>query len=91
VDDAATAQSQADVIQKHALEATGGKTYAQMERTDPARATALAASGLRTSLLSAVLAFNVATFAMGFGAFVAATGLLIGLVLMLLRPKFKTA
>jgi hypothetical protein len=32
VDDAATARSMADVIEKHALEATDGRTYAEMGR-----------------------------------------------------------
>lgn len=91
VDDAATAMAQADIIQKHALAATGGKTYAEMDREDPARQTAFTASALRTSLLSAVLAFNVANLAMGFGLFVAGIGMLLGFVLILLRPKFKIA
>jgi hypothetical protein len=89
VDDAATAKAQADVIQKHALEATGGKTYAQMDREDPARQTAFTASALRTSLMAAVLAWETANLAMGFGAFVAGIGLLLVVTLLLLRPKFK--
>lgn len=85
---AETAQSEANVIRAHALEATGGKTYAQMERTDPARETAFNAAALRTALLSAVMAFNVANLAMGFGAFVGAIGLLGILSLILMRPRF---
>jgi hypothetical protein len=90
VTSAETAQSQADIIQKHALEATGGKTYAEMDREDPNRVIAFNASALRTALLSSVLAFNTATFVIGFGAFVATIGVL-GLVLLyLLRSKFRT-
>ena len=87
VNSAETAQSEADVIRAHVLESTKGKTYAQMDRTDPARTTAFNGAALRTSLLSAVLAFNVANLALGFGAFVAAIGLLGVFGLILLRSK----
>ncbi|HEX9712656.1 MAG TPA: aromatic ring-opening dioxygenase LigA [Actinomycetota bacterium] len=86
VQDDVTAMAQADVIQKHALEATGGKTYAQLDREDPARQTAFNASTLRTSLMSAVLAWNVANLVIGFGAFAAAIGVLIVVGLFLIRP-----
>lgn len=84
--DGVTARSQADIIQKHALTATKGKTYAQMERTDPARQTALTASSLRTALLSAELAWNTATFVIGVGALIAAIGALMLLGLYFFRP-----
>lgn len=48
VDDAATAQAMADVIEKHMLEATGGQTYAEMDRF-------LAADGGTTSDETAAL------------------------------------
>lgn len=87
VNSAETAQAEADVIKAHVLESTNGKTYAQMDRTDPARQVAFNGAALRTSLLSAVLAFNVANLALGFGAFVAAIGLLGVFGLILLRSK----
>lgn len=59
---------QADVINHHALEATGGKTYAQLDREDPLRATAMNGSFLRSSLFTSVIAFGVALFAIGVGA-----------------------
>lgn len=59
---------QADIINTHALAATGGKTYAQLGQDDPARATAMTASFLRASLFTSVIAFGVALFAMGVGA-----------------------
>lgn len=62
-----TAYAEAEVIQKHALEATGGKTYAQLDREDPLRATAQAASFLRASLFTSVVAFGVALMAIGLG------------------------
>lgn len=58
---------QADIIKHHALEATDGKTYAQLDREDPLRATAMNASFLRASLFTSVVAFGVAAFAMGMG------------------------
>ncbi|MCU0282312.1 MAG: hypothetical protein MUD13_00220 [Candidatus Nanopelagicales bacterium] len=58
---------QAEIINKHALESTGGKTYAQLDREDPLRAVAQSASFLRASLFTSVVAFGVAAFAMGVG------------------------
>ncbi len=59
---------QADVINGHALKATGGKTYAQLDKEDPLRATAMNGSFLRSSLFTSVIAFGVALFAIGVGA-----------------------
>ena len=39
-----TAYAQAEVINKHALEATGGKTYSELSQDDPLRQTAMSAS-----------------------------------------------
>ncbi len=58
-----TAYSEAETINKHALEATGGKTYAELDREDPARTTAMQASFLRASLFTSVVAFGVAALA----------------------------
>ena len=62
-----TAYAQAQVINKHALEATGGKTYAELEQDDPARTTAMQASFLRASLFPSVVAFGVAALAVVLG------------------------
>ena len=62
-----TAYAQAQVINKHALEATGGKTYAELEKDDPARTTAMQASFLRASLFTSVVAFGVAVLAVVLG------------------------
>ena len=67
VDGPFSAYAQAEVIQKHALEATGGKTYAELSQDDPLRQTAMQASFLRASLFTSVVAFGVATMAMGIG------------------------
>ena len=58
-----TAYAEAQVINKHALDATGGKTYAELDREDPARTTAMQASFLRASLFTSVVAFGVAALA----------------------------
>lgn len=58
---------QADMINHHALEATGGKTYAELGRDDPLRQTAMTGSFLRASLFTSVIAFGVALFAVGVG------------------------
>ena len=58
-----TAYSEAETISKHALEATGGKTYAELDREDPLRDVAMQASFLRASLFTSVVAFGVAALA----------------------------
>jgi hypothetical protein len=63
-----SAYAQADIINTHALEATGGKTYAELEQDDPLREVAMSASFLRASLFTSVVAFGVAAMAIGIGA-----------------------
>jgi hypothetical protein len=67
VDGPLTAFMQAEVINDHALESTGGLTYAELDREDPARQTAMTASFLRASLFTSVVAYGVAAMAMGIG------------------------
>ncbi len=62
-----SAYAQAQVIDKHALEATEGKTYAELERDDPLREVAMNASFLRASLFTSVVAFGVSAMAIGLG------------------------
>lgn len=62
-----TAYAQAEIINKHALESTGGKTYAELDREDPLRQTAMTASFLRASLFTSVVAYGVAAMAIGLG------------------------
>lgn len=68
VADPFTAFVQADIINQHALKATEGKTYAELDKEDPLRAVAMNGSFLRASLFTSVIAFGVALFAMGVGA-----------------------
>jgi hypothetical protein len=74
VDSAATARSEAELIQAHVLEITGGKTYSQMERDDPNRPTVLNSITLRTSLNMAVMGFNVSDLVVGLGLFMIVIG-----------------
>ena len=57
-----TAYAQADVINQHALEIGGGKTYAELPQDDPNRDTVMTASFLQASLFTSVVAFGVAAF-----------------------------
>lgn len=83
VDGPLDAYVQADIINHHALDSSGGKTYAELDREDPARATVMNASFLRTSLFSSVIAFGVAAFAAGMGVLWG----LVGFALLKLAPK----
>jgi hypothetical protein len=65
VDGPLTAWSQAEVISQHALESTGGLTYAELDREDPARQTAMTASFLRASLFTSVVSYGVAALNLG--------------------------
>lgn len=70
-----TAYCQAKVIEKHTLETTGGLTYAELDREDPRRETALTSSFLQSSLFTSVVAFGVAAMALGMGALFILIGL----------------
>lgn len=67
VDGPLTAYYQADIIETHSLKIGGGKTYAELDREDPARATVMNGSFLRASLFTSVVAFGIAAMAMGLG------------------------
>lgn len=67
VDGPLQAYAQADIINHHALKASGGKTYAELAKDDPVRATVMNGSFLRASLFTSVIAFGVSAFAIGVG------------------------
>jgi len=69
-----TAYCEAMVIARHADEATGGKTYAELGREDPLRQTAMTASFLRASLFTSVVAFGVGALAVLLGVLFILTG-----------------
>jgi hypothetical protein len=67
VDGPLSAASEAQTIEKHALEASGGATYAELPQDDPTRQTVMTASFLRASLFTSVVSFGVAAMAAGLG------------------------
>ena len=87
VDGPLTAYYQADIIEHHALKASGGKTYAELDREDPARATVMNGSFLRASLFTSVVSFGIAAMAMGLGL----VFVLIGTTLRLLGRRTQAA
>jgi hypothetical protein len=58
---------EAETIQKHAMETSGGKTYAELDKADPKRQTVMTASFLRASLFTSVVSFGVALMAAALG------------------------
>lgn len=76
----------AQVIDHHALAATGGKTYAELDKDDPLRGTAMNASFLRASLFTSVVAYGVAAFAIGMGIVL----ILLGLAVRVLDERTTT-
>jgi hypothetical protein len=58
-----TAYCQAKIIEEHTLNITEGLTYAELDREDPRRQTAMNSSFLQASLFTSILAFGVAAMA----------------------------
>jgi hypothetical protein len=75
VDGPFTAYAQANVIAKHTMNITGGKTYAELDKDDPKRETAMTSSFLQASLFTSVVAFGVAFMATGLGIVIILIGL----------------
>ncbi len=67
VDGPFSAYCETRIIEKHALEATGGKYYAELDSDDPLRQVAATASYLQASLFTSVVAFGVAGMAILIG------------------------
>lgn len=88
VDGPFTAFQEAQMIEKHYLEATSGKTYAELGREDPIRETAMTASFLRASLFTSVVSFGVAAMAFGLGVALLIAGY--GLLTIARRPAAVT-
>jgi hypothetical protein len=82
-----TAYAQANAIKKHALDAGGGKTYAELPKDDPARQTVMTASFLRASLYTSVVAFGVAALVVALGVMF----ILLGLALMAIDKRLPVA
>ena len=87
VDGPLTAYYEADIIEKHALEASGGKTYAELDREDPVREVVMNGSFLRASLFTSVVSFGVAAMAMGLGVVLVLLGFTLRVVAGALRTR----
>lgn len=74
VDGPFSAFCQADVIDQHTKNITGGLTYAELDQEDPNRATAMDSAFLQASLFTSVVAFGVAFMAFGVGIVLALIG-----------------
>jgi hypothetical protein len=82
VDGPLTAYAQQAVIEHHILEATGGKTFAQMDREDPKEGPLRASmvqpgEALRAGLFTSILAFGVSALAAVLGIVLAMIGVLL--------------
>lgn len=75
VADPFTAYCEAMIIETHAREATGGRTYAELDREDPLREVAMNGSFLRASLFTSVVAFGVGALAALLGVLFLLTGI----------------
>ena len=62
-----SAYCQADIIDHHTQDITGGKTYAELDQEDPIRETAMDSAFLQASLFTSVVAFGVAGMAFVLG------------------------
>ena len=63
------------MIQTHAMETSGGKTYAELDREDnPSARRVMTASFLRASLFTSVVSFGVALMAAAIGVGFILTG-----------------
>ena len=69
------AYCQAEVIQTHTLDSTGGLTYAELDRDDPLREVASSSAFLQSSLFTSVVAFGVAAMAVAVGLLFVLIGL----------------
>lgn len=70
-----TLKAQADIIRKHVLETTGGKTYAEMSREDANRNLWVTATTLTTALNLGILTYVFSALIVLFGCVSIWTGL----------------
>jgi ABC-type sugar transport system permease subunit len=70
-----SAYCQADIIDHHTLDITGGKTYAELDQDDPNRPVAMDSAFLQASLFTSVVAFGVSAMAVALGIVLTLIGL----------------
>jgi hypothetical protein len=88
VDTGTEAKCFADYMRIHTLESTGGKTYAQMSRDDPARDIWVTETALTTALYTSYFAENVALFSIIVGVAMLLVG--IGFVVLIVYARRRT-
>lgn len=74
VEDAAGARAMAELIRRHTLESTGGRTYAETDE-GPERDLWIQSTTLQTALTQAYMAFRLAELTIALGAVLVATGI----------------
>jgi len=79
--------AQSEIINTHALAATNGLTFADMQQGDPLRETAQTASFLRASLFTSILAFGLSLLLIGLGIL----SMILGHAIMKLSPRRMSA
>ena len=84
-----SAYCQADIIDQHTLDITGGLTYAELDREDPNRATAMDSAFLQASLFTSVVAFGVAGMALVVGIVLTLIGSGAARARYLTRPQLR--
>jgi hypothetical protein len=75
VDGPFSAYAEAMAINQHALDAGGGKAYAEIAKDDPKRETVMTADFLQASLFTSVVAFGVAALVAALGIMFVLLGL----------------
>ena len=85
-----TAYCQAKIIDEHTLDITDGLTYAELDRDDPLRQTAMNSAFLQASLFTSVLAFGVSAMAAGMGVLFILIGLGMRDVRQIVEPERST-
>ncbi|HTW14024.1 MAG TPA: aromatic ring-opening dioxygenase LigA [Nocardioides sp.] len=81
---------QADIIDQHTLDITGGLTYAELEQDDPNRAVAMDSAFLQASLFTSVVAFGVAAMAVVLGIVLTLVGLALRTPARVVAPERVT-
>jgi hypothetical protein len=82
-----SAFEEARFIQKTALDATGGKTYGELDEADPMAHMAMESSLLRSSLFTSIMAFGVAAAEMAQGVVLVAIGAALLQIARRQRPR----
>lgn len=84
------AYCQADIIDQHTKDITGGLTYAELPQNDPNRETAMQSAFLQASLFTSVVAFGVAAMAVVVGIVMTLVGFAIRTAPVTTQPETRS-